>query len=147
MQSHNLFVMPWASFQMGKIAGAHAPGMLGTFSQPPRVSDPVMHHGTCVTHAPWCMPGSLSSGFLLSRWRGKRSRHSRCMRNPHFYVYGKRPMEATTLNGKVTAIKTQISVLVHQAMETIAAIDLYSYPPAFTCAPLISNLRMIYKCK
>ena len=30
----------------------HAPGMLGTFSPPPRVSDPDMHHGTCVTHVP-----------------------------------------------------------------------------------------------
>ena len=24
----------------------------------PLVSDPVMHHGTCVTHVPWCMAGS-----------------------------------------------------------------------------------------
>ena len=31
-----------------------------------------MHHGTCVTHMPCCMPGSLTSGFLWSRWRGKR---------------------------------------------------------------------------
>ena len=40
---------------------AHAPGMPGTFSPSPRVSDPNMHHGTCVTHMPWCMPGSLTS--------------------------------------------------------------------------------------
>ena len=26
----------------------------------PLVSDPGMHHGTCVTHVPWCMSGSLS---------------------------------------------------------------------------------------
>ena len=52
----------------------HAPGMTGTF--PRRVSDPDMHHGTCVTHVPWCMPVSLTSGFLGSRWRGKRSRHT-----------------------------------------------------------------------
>ena len=25
-------------------------------------SDPVMHHGTCVTHVPWCMSGLLTSG-------------------------------------------------------------------------------------
>ena len=30
--------------------------MPGTFSPPPRVTDPDMHHGTCVTHVPWCMP-------------------------------------------------------------------------------------------
>ena len=28
----------------------------------PLVKDPVMHHGTCVTHVPWCMSGSLSRG-------------------------------------------------------------------------------------
>ena len=61
---------------------AHAPRMPGTFSLLPRVSDPDMHHGTCVTHVPWCMPESLTSGFLLIRWRGKRSRHSRRMRSP-----------------------------------------------------------------
>ena len=71
---------------------AHAPGMRGTFSPPPRFSDPDMHHGTCVTHVPWCMRESLTSSFLWSRWRGKRSRHSRCMRIPQLYVSGKRPM-------------------------------------------------------
>ena len=40
------------------------------------VSDPGMHHGTCVKHVPWRLSGSLTSG-----WRGKRSRHSRRMRN------------------------------------------------------------------
>ena len=44
--------------------------MPGTFSPPSRVSDPDMHHGTCVTYVPWCMPGSLTCGFLWSRWRG-----------------------------------------------------------------------------
>ena len=41
-----------------------------TFSLPLQVSDPDKHHGTCVTHVPWCMPGSLISGFLCSQWRG-----------------------------------------------------------------------------
>ena len=59
---------------------------------PPRVSVPDMHHGTCVMHVPWCMPGSLTSGYLWSRWRGKRSRHSQSMRNLQFYVSGKRPI-------------------------------------------------------
>ena len=48
--------------------------MPGTFSPPPRISDPDMHHGTCVTHVPWCMLGSLTSGFLWNLWWGKRSR-------------------------------------------------------------------------
>ena len=28
----------------------------------PLISDPSMHHVTCVTHAPWCMSGSLTRG-------------------------------------------------------------------------------------
>ena len=77
-----------------KLRVAHVPSMSGTFSPPPCVSYPDMHHGTCVTHVSWCMLGSLSlnSGFLWSRWRGKRSQHSRRMRNPQFYVSGKRSM-------------------------------------------------------
>ena len=61
----------WASCQIRKIAGAHAPGMPGTFSPSLQASDPDMHHGTCVTHVPWCMLGSLTSGFLWNRRRGK----------------------------------------------------------------------------
>ena len=44
-----------------KLWVANAPGMPGTF--PPRhrlVSDPGMHHGTFITHVPWCMSGSLT---------------------------------------------------------------------------------------
>ena len=28
----------------------------------PLVSDPGMHHGTCLTHVPWCLSGSLTRG-------------------------------------------------------------------------------------
>ena len=52
----------WASCQICEIAG-----MPGTFSPTTRLSDPDMHHGTCLTHLPWCMPGSLTSSFLWSR--------------------------------------------------------------------------------
>ena len=63
-----------------KLRVAHAPGMLGTFSHHRRLAIPT------------CMPGSLSSSFLLSWRRGKCSRRSRRMHNPKFYVSGKRPM-------------------------------------------------------
>ena len=48
-----------------KLRVAHAPGMQGTFShhwpqRKPLVSDPGMHHGTCVNHVPWFMSGSLT---------------------------------------------------------------------------------------
>ena len=39
------------------------------FSPPRRVSDPDMHHGSCVTHVPWSMPESLTCGFLWSWWQ------------------------------------------------------------------------------
>ena len=32
------------------------------FQRKPLVSDPTMHHGTCITHVPWCMSGSLPHG-------------------------------------------------------------------------------------
>ena len=70
-----------------KLRVAHAPGMPGTFSPSPRVYDPDMHHCTCVMHVPWVTPGSLTSGLLWSRWRGKRSRYSW-----RYYVSDKRPI-------------------------------------------------------
>ena len=80
-----------------KLRVAHAPGMPGTFFLLPLVCDPDMHHGTCVTHVPWCMPGWLACSFIWSRWRGKRSRYSRRMRNLQCYVCGKRPMTTRPL--------------------------------------------------
>ena len=67
-----------------KLRVVHALGMPRTFSLPLWVSNPNMHHGTCVMHVPCCMLGSLTSGFLWSQWQGKRSRHSRRMRNHNF---------------------------------------------------------------
>ena len=75
-----------------KLRVAHAPGMPGTFSPSSRVSDPDMHHGTCVTHVPWCMSGSLTSGFLWSRWRGKTFPAFPAHAQPAMLLSGKRPM-------------------------------------------------------
>ena len=88
--AHN--VGPWASCQISKIAGCACAGNAGNVFPPSRVSNPDMHHDTCVTHLPRCMSGSRTNGFLWSVWRGKRPRHSRRMRNPQFYLSGKRPM-------------------------------------------------------
>ena len=84
--------LPWASCHIRKMAGCACTGNAGNAFPPSRVSDPDMHHGTCVTHVPWCMPGSLTSGFLWSRWWEKRSQHSRRTHNPQFCVSGNRPM-------------------------------------------------------
>ena len=77
----------WASYQIRKIAGAHAPGMAGTFSPPPRVSDPDMHHGTCVTLVPWFMSGSLTSSFLWSRRAGENEPGIPCACATHNFTY------------------------------------------------------------
>ena len=50
-----------------KLRVAHVPGIPGTFSRhrlqrKPLVNDPSMHHGTCVTHVPWYILGSLTRG-------------------------------------------------------------------------------------
>ena len=81
---------------------ADALGMPGTFSSLPRVSDPKMHHGTCVTHVSWCMPGLLPGGLPLSLWRGKRSRHSRRMYNPQFTYMLRAHVECRWFYGSVS---------------------------------------------
>ena len=56
----------WASYQIRNIAGCACAGNAGNvfprrrFQRKPLVSYPGMHHGTCVTHVPWCMSGSLA---------------------------------------------------------------------------------------
>ena len=56
----------WASCQMCKIAGCACSGSAGDVfpdfkgNRDPEVSDPDRHHGTCVTHMPWCMSGLLT---------------------------------------------------------------------------------------
>ena len=58
-------VMAWASYQIRKIACCACAGNVSPHRRLQRkslVSDPGMHHGTCVTHVPWCMSGSLTRG-------------------------------------------------------------------------------------
>ena len=58
----------WASYQIRKIVGCACTGNAGKVFFRHRLqrnwldSDPSMHHGTCVTHVPWCMSGSLAGG-------------------------------------------------------------------------------------
>ena len=58
--------LAWVSYQIRKIASCACAGNAGNvfprrqFQRKPLVSDPGMHHGTCVTHVPWCMSGSLT---------------------------------------------------------------------------------------
>ena len=58
----------WASDQIRNIAGCACTGNAGNVFPRRRlqrkrsVSDPGMHHGTCITHVPWCMSGSFATG-------------------------------------------------------------------------------------
>ena len=60
------WLLPWASCPIRKITGCACAGNAGNvfprhrFQRKSLVSDPGMYHGTCVTHAPCCMSGSLT---------------------------------------------------------------------------------------
>ena len=71
--------------------------MPGTFprhqlKRKPLVTDPDMRHARAVMHV----------GIANPRWRGQRSRNSRRMCNPQFYVSGKRPIESVKRWGETT---------------------------------------------
>ena len=72
-----------------KLRVVHAPGMPGTFSPPPTsketASQGPWHASRHVRHARVVMHVRMAN----QRWQEKRSRHSRHMRNPQFYVSGK----------------------------------------------------------
>ena len=77
----------------------------------PIISDPGMHHDTCVTY-----PGWLTCGLpiQIQTWQGKRSRHSRCIRNLQFHVSGKRPMKIGIMTPLYFHIHHEISWQVTQ---------------------------------
>ena len=79
------------------------------------VSDPDMHHGTCVRHA----RAVMHVGITNPRWLGKRSRHSRRMRNPQFYASGKRPM---TVMVTYFIVKNQI-LKMHEIIDKVLHIS------------------------
>ena len=70
----------------------HAPGMPGAVSPPPAseeiASELPRHVSRHVRHA----RAVMHVGIVNARWWGKHSRHSRRMRNPQFYISGKKPM-------------------------------------------------------
>ena len=61
-------LLPGASYQIRKIAGCACAGNARNaapryrLQRKPLVNDHGMHHGTCVTHVPWYMSGSLTRG-------------------------------------------------------------------------------------
>ena len=94
-QIYAIITYPWTSYLIYKLAGCACAGNAGNgflrlrLQRKLLASEPDMHHGTCVTHVPWCMSGSLT--------RGGGGKHSRRMHNPLFHVSGKRPMLGSVL--------------------------------------------------
>ena len=90
-------VMAWASYQIRKTAGCACVGNAGNIfpcrrlQSKPLVSDPDMHHGTSVTHVPWCMSRSLTHGD----GENVRGVPGGCAPT---ILPGKRPMAPTPLN-------------------------------------------------
>ena len=72
----------WVSYQIRKIAGCACVGNSGKVSP----ATDWLAIPTCITAPAWCTCRNVC------RWRGKRSRYSRRMRNPQFYISDKRPM-------------------------------------------------------
>ena len=61
--------MVWPLARYEKVWVAHAPGMPGTFSPPPRVSNPDMHHGTCVPDNPGACATCNVTYLVGGPWR------------------------------------------------------------------------------
>ena len=95
---------PWASYQIRKIAGCACAWNAGIvfprrrLQRKPLISDPGMHHGTCVTHVPWCMSGSLTRGG------GKTFPAFPAHAHPRFDVSGKRPIAARNKSAQSISI-------------------------------------------
>ena len=76
---------------------AHAPGIPGTSSTPRTSRETASLRSRHASRHVRPARAVMHVGNTYSRWRGKRSRHSRCMRNPQFYLSGKRPMPSPLL--------------------------------------------------
>ena len=94
---------PWASCQIWKIAGCACAGNAGNVFPPPTSKETTTkrsrHASRHVRHA----RAVMHVGIAKPRWRGKRSWHSRCIRNPQFYVSGKRPIAIDELTLSTTS--------------------------------------------
>ena len=75
-----------------KLRIAHAPGMPGRFSPPPTSKETTIQRSRHASRYGRYARAVMHVGIAKPRWWEKRSRHSRSMRNPQFYVSVKRPI-------------------------------------------------------
>ena len=103
---------------------AHAPGMPGTFSPPTPSKETA---GERSRHASRHVCDRTCRDACRDRWpevAGKRSLHSRRMRNPQFYVSGKRPVESVSHVFNKHAADSMIFIKTQESSECIVI----SYP-------------------
>ena len=81
-----------------KLRIAHAPEMPGTFSLSPTSNEKTSKRSRHASRHVRDARAVMHVGIANPRWRGKRSQNSRCMRNPQFYVSGKRSMYVMILS-------------------------------------------------
>ena len=92
----SIMILPWASYQIRKIAGCECAGNAGNdfsttdFKGNPKLAIPAWHVSRHVRGA----RAVMHVGIANSRWRGKRFRHSRRINNSQIYVSGKKPISA-----------------------------------------------------
>ena len=113
----------------------------------PLVSDLGMHHGSCVTHVSYCLSESLTAEG------GKRSRHSRRMRNPQRYVSGKRFISCISVLGTKSQCFWYICIYIYnrwqnmmipplKIMQKYGKVDYYEKGRQVWC--LILHLNAVY---
>ena len=123
----------WASYQIRKIAGCACAGNAGNvfprrrFLREPLVSDPGMHHGTCLTHVPWCMPGSLTCGdgenvpgipgacasAILRIWQEAHDQHIQT------------PSTLISLNHKLSIMSSWLHYIIHFLGQTLLLSNIF----------------------
>ena len=92
-----VITLAWASYQTRKICGMcmlreyRERFPITNFKKKTLVIDPGKHHDTCVKRHLRHARAVMHIGIANPRWRGKRCRHSRCMRNLQICVYAKSP--------------------------------------------------------
>ena len=117
---------------------AYAPGMPGTFS-PPLVNDPDIHHDTCVTHVPWCMPGSLTSGFhKLVAW--KTFQHYQRMRTRNFTYLARGPWPMASWFASTMQSMTHLK----WCMCTVAVVESMGFQPSRNSSKSGWNLGWLF---
>ena len=108
----------------------------------PQVSDPGMHHSTCVTHVPWCMLGSLTRG---GREKVPGIPGECATRNFMYLIRGPSPEPLMTQFVPHTLVSGLKCVKIHTVQSHYNAVNFLQYPcnrhPRVSVVSLKCDLR------